>query len=210
MKKLIFSLFALCFFLAATPDMNAQVKAGLRLGMSSTDVSAGDLFNSEGRRFAVTDANYSLHVGGFLQAKMGPIFIQPEAVFNSNNFDFQVDDFGNGIVNEAFRERYNYLDVPVMAGLKLGPLRLGAGPVGHILLGNQSELAENIPDYEADYKKLRIGYQAGIGLDVWKLVVDLKFEGNFNRFGDEITIGGESIEFSRSPKRLVASVGWAF
>ena len=210
MTKLVTKLFALLILLAAAPQINAQVKAGLRLGMSSTEVKVGDLFNDEGRNFAVTDANYSFHAGGFIQIEAGPIFIQPEAVFNSNRVTFQVDDFGNGIVGEAFSEKYNYLDIPIMTGLKLGPLRLQAGPVGHLLIGNESELAQNIPDYEANYKKLKVGFQTGIGLDIWKILIDLKYEGNFNQFGDDITIGGQQFEFSRNPSRLVATIGYAF
>lgn len=208
MRKLIPVSFALLLLLLAAPTF-AQVKGGLRLGMSSTDVEVRDLFNAEGRNFAVTDANYSFHAGGFLQIEMGAFFLQPEAVFNSNRVDFRVTDFGNGAVDAAFTERYNYLDLPLMTGLKLGPLRLQAGPVGHLLIGNSSELEENIPDYNADLQKLRLGYQAGIGLDIWKIVIDLKYEGNVNN-GDNITIGGEQIEFSRNPSRLIATVGYAF
>lgn len=207
MRKQTSLLLTLLALLLAAPTF-AQVRGGLRLGMSSTEVQVEDLFNAEGRNFAVTDANYSFHAGGFLQFDFGTFFVQPEAVFNSNRVDFRVTDFGNGAVNEAFTERYNYLDIPVMTGLKLGPLRLQAGPVGHLLIGNQSEL-EEIPDFDADLQKLRLGFQTGIGLDIWNIVIDLKYEGNLNN-GDNITIGGEQLNFSRNPSRLIATVGYAF
>jgi hypothetical protein len=41
-------------------------------------------------------------------------------------------------------------------------------------------------DIKSGYKDATIGYQAGVGLDLWNLVIDAKYEGNLSTFGDEL------------------------
>jgi hypothetical protein len=52
--------------------------------------------------------------------------------------------------------------------------------------------------------------QAGAGLDIWRLVVDVRFEGNLTRLGDHMYFAGEKVTFSQRPTRWLLSVGYAF
>ena len=94
-------------------------------------------------------------------------------------------------------------------GIKLGPLRLGAGPVAHVHLNSNSELFD-FDGFDQKFKELTWGYQAGIGLDLWKLVLDFRYEGNFNKYGDHLVFFGNTYAFDDNPGQLVASVGFAF
>ncbi len=193
-----------------------KFKFGIRGGVSTTEITADQLLvtNAEDMdrlQLGIQEANYGYHFGLFAQARAGSFFIQPEVLFNSNSVDFKVVDLTvNQTVPDILNEKYQYLDIPVMIGFKLfNTIRLQGGPVGHVYLNNSSQLFD-IEGYEEEFEQFTYGYQAGVGIDFWKFVIDVKYEGNFNNFGNHIVIDGQSYEFNQSPTRLVASVGIAF
>ncbi|WP_170110345.1 porin family protein [Flavilitoribacter nigricans] len=207
MKKLIV-IPILLFCLYAT----AQVRFGLRLGLSTSQLEAEDfnILQNGTERFtlALKDAQYGIHGGVVIQAEMGNFILQPEVLFNSNSANFTLDDFQNpGEV--ARKEKYQYLDIPVMLGYRLGFLRLNAGPVGHIFLNSTSNITD-VDGFEEDFKKLTLGWQGGLGLDIGPIAVDVRYEGNFNKFGDHINFGDQEYSFSQSPARFIAAVTYMF
>jgi len=81
--------------------------------------------------------------------------------------------------------------------------------VAHVFLDSTSELFD-FANYEQNFDDLTIGYQAGIGLDIWKFVLDFKYEGNFQKYGDHLVFFGNQYQFDDSPGRMIASLGFAF
>ena len=55
-----------------------------------------------------------------------------------------------------------------------------------------------------------IGWQAGIGLDIWKFSIDMRYEDNFTNFGEHIRFFGTTYAFSDRPSRLIGTVGFRF
>lgn len=201
-------LFAL--FLLFAIHAQAQVKYGIRAGLSSVNIDR-ETIQEDGVSLAVKDASYGFHLGVFVRGKLGEKFyIQPEALFNSSTVDFTVDELQSGIVGKVLTEKYRNLDVPVMLGYKLGPLRLEAGPTGHFYVASKSELEDELSGYTRKFNDLTVGYQAGVGLDLWKLLLDLRYEGNFTKFGEHMRIGGKQVNFSNAPARLVLTAGISF
>jgi hypothetical protein len=192
----------------------AQVKFGVKAGLSSETAKVNDV-----KIFPNQDDTLSLglqeltggyHFGVFLNAQIKKFFIQPEVLFNSNRADFRLADLGNpNGRDEVLRERYHYLDIPVMLGFKFGALRLQGGPVGHLYLDNTSDLLK-LSEYDQMFEKMTYGWQAGAGLDVWHFRIDVKYEGNFTEFGEHIRIGNEKLDFSDAPSRWLFSLGYAF
>lgn len=207
MKKTFVLASLICFAVA----LQAQVKVGFLAGLNTTDLEARDLFdNGESLKLSIKDADYGFHFGLFAQAKVGKIFyLQPEVVFNSTKVDFQVQDLSNNLPETVLTEKYNNLDIPVLFGLKLGPLRVGTGPVAHVFLNSNSELTE-VEGYEQNFEKLKFGWQTGVGLNIWKFIVDLKWEKNFDNFGDHIVINDTPYSFNQTPNKLVFSLGYTF
>ncbi|MBR9921747.1 MAG: PorT family protein [Bacteroidetes bacterium] len=210
MKKLIFASLALmCSF-----PLFSQVTFGLKAGLATTDVdvSALNIGNGAGEElvFQLENANYGLHAGLFVQAQVGVFLIQPEVLFNSTTADFRVTDMRNGqMVEKILREKYQHLDIPLMMGFKLGPVRLMGGPVGHIFLQSESEIY-NIAGYDQMFDKLTYGWQAGAGIDIWKFMIDLRYEGNFENYGNHISVGGTPYSFDNTPSRWLASLSFRF
>ncbi len=206
MKSFIFVFTILCFF---TFQTNAQIRFGIRGGLSSSQLNQESI-QTNGVSLAIKDANYGYHLGIFGRAKLSKHwYLQPEVAFNSTSVDFVVTDFSDGLVDKVLTEKYRNLDIPLMFGYKLGPLRAEAGPTGHVYVASKSEL-EQIGGYERRFNNFNLGYQAGFGLDIWKLMIDLRYEGSFEKFGDHMSIGGQQVNFSQSPTRWLMTVGLSF
>jgi hypothetical protein len=54
------------------------------------------------------------------------------------------------------------------------------------------------------------GWQAGLGLDISKFMIDIKYEGNFQRVGNDITIDGNTYNFSGRANRFLVTFGYTF
>jgi len=208
MKNIIF---VLSFLFLATMT-TAQVKFGLRGGISSTDLKPGSFIiknqaDADAFKISTQEANYGYHLGIFLQAGGKKFFIQPELLFNSSSVNYTLEEAGpNSPFSNIFSETYRNIDLPVMLGFKFGPLRLQGGPVAHFHINSSSELID-FEGYEEKFETFTYGYQTGIGLDFWKFVLDLKYEGNFSRFGDHFNFFGNQYSFDNRQGRIVASVG---
>lgn len=210
MKKLILFLFLIGGFLTA----QAQLKFGLKLGLNTTSLSPSDFIvlnqdDVDRLKVKLEDANYGFQAGLIIQARIGNFVLQPELIFNSNSVDFDVTDVNTSEVFSQLNEKYQYLDIPVMLGCKFGPLRLQAGPVAHVFLNSTSELFD-FSGYEQKFNEFTYGWLLGLGLDIWNVALDFRYEGNFSNFGDHITFDGREYEFNQSPSRFLLSLGIFF
>lgn len=206
MKKALIFISLLCLF--GIQLAQAQVKFGLRGGISTMDIEAQQLLITDANgldefTLAVRDAKFGIHAGFFAKIPIGPIFLQPEVVFNSNKVTFTQDNT-EGVLSE----KYQYLDIPLIAGIKLGPLKPQIGLVGHVFIDSMSDL--QIEDYQQEFRDLTVGWQGGLGIEVKKVLIDIKYEGNFSRFGNHITVGDNEYAFDDRPSRIILSIGYAF
>ncbi len=199
---------SLCFALPAF----SQVKFGLKVGGSTTSVDAKPFEVENGvdsLRVALKDANYGIHGGIVIRALIKKKFlIQPEVLFNSNSVDYKVTELDN-LTEQIKTEKFQYLDIPILLGVKLGPLRLMAGPEGHIFINNTSELTD-FSTYKDKFDDMTISWLGGAGLDIWNLMLDVRYEGGLQRFGDHIRFGNQQFDFADRPSRWTFSVGFLF
>jgi hypothetical protein len=211
MRKILF----LCCSLLLLTAAHAQVRLGLRAGISTTDLQVEPLtvFNPGGLDYlqlAIDEARYGIQAGLVLQARIGQRFVfQPELLFHSNRVDFRVRDLTLGGTAEIVKERYQHLDIPVLLGWRFGPLRLQAGPEAHIFLNSSSELFV-FAGYGQRFRTATYGWLAGLGLDIWNIMLDVRYQGNFTNFGDHIRFNGQEYSFDNSPARWLFSVGILF
>ena len=158
-------------------------------------------------RVALKDANYGIHGGIVIRALIKKKFlIQPEVLFNSNSVDYKVTELDN-LTEQIKTEKFQYLDIPILLGVKLGPLRLMAGPEGHIFINNTSELTD-FSTYKDKFDDMTISWLGGAGLDIWNLMLDVRYEGGLQRFGDHIRFGNQQFDFADRPSRWTFSVGF--
>lgn len=204
----------ICLAFFALPAWS-QIRPGIKFGVSTPDVSPKDILvsNQNGDdyyRIFVDKARYGIHGGIFIQMQLGGFFFQPELLYNSTRVDYRLDNlFDPDHITDKFTDTYRSLDFPLILGLKTGALRLGGGPVGHLNFRDDGGFA-NYPEFDNAFEELTWGWQAGVGLDLWKLHVDLRYEGSFYQLGDHITFFGKQFDFATPNNRLIASLGFSF
>jgi len=204
MKKLFVILFVLLISIPAI----SQVKFGIKAGAETSTVPTYNISTGENNIEALKDAAWGFHGGLFVRLNLFGIYLQPEAVFASNTYEFNVETDG---VTEALSQTFNRLEIPVLVGFRLGPLRLNAGPSASIQIGSPKALI-NDPNFTEMYKGATFGYQAGIGVDLFKkLTLDARYGGSLSeKFGDAISIGGQEFKLDHRQNSFILSVGLMF
>lgn len=200
-------------FMAIATVSYSQFEFGLKTGINSTDVLSSQIITNEnGNQINLTldNASYGYHIGLYTRISVLGIFIEPNFLFNSSSNAFMLKEFTkDGITSKILNESYHHMDIPLMVGVKAGFFRLQLGPVAHIFIDSKSDLF-NISGYEQKFKTASYGIQGGVGLDIWKIRLDLNYEANLSKFADHISIGGQDYVLGDRPARLIASVGMRF
>ncbi len=214
MKKLI----AIAFVILVSIPAFSQINFGLKAGVSTTSLSMPTIktVTSGTTSFtvdALTSAKYGFHGGVFVRLTLFGVYIQPELLFSTRTNSYTVTDVTNqsSPVSYVAKQTFNKLDIPVMLGFKLGPLRLNAGPSGSLLINSPKDIITN-PDYKNNYNKMTIGYQAGLGFDLLNfLTFDLRYEGSFKKYQNQIqNLTGTKYNLDDRPNAFLFSVGIMF
>jgi len=205
MKKFIVIILALVL---AAP-LFSQVKFGLKAG-ASTDFTFTDQ-TIKGTDCEVIlqnakDAEWGLQGGVFMRATFSGFYIQPELLFATATNSVSYEDVEAGGTAVIYNQKFNKLNIPLLLGVKIGPLRLNAGPAASVMISDPKEVIQG-----ATYKRATFGYQAGLGFDILnKLTLGLRYEGNLNQFGDEIKIGSHTYQLDDRTGALLLHVGLIF
>jgi len=204
MKKLSVILFVL---LLSIPTFS-QINFGIKAGAESTTVPTYDVTSGTSNIEALKDASWGFHGGLFMRIKLLALYVQPEVVFASNTFDYNVT---TSSVTEVKSQKFNRLSIPLLVGAKLGPIRINAGPAAAIQIGSPEALI-NDPNFDQMYKGAVWGFQAGIGMDLLKkLTIDLRYAGGLgDALGSSVAIGGQTFQLDYGQKSFLVSLGWMF
>ena len=109
MKKFILVIAALTFSLTA---YSQGFEIGIKGGMN---ITAADVMKEASKDVQITNKNtYNGGVYGRLKIKLIGIFVQPELVYNTRGYNFDIT--ANSKTYNIKQQAY-YLDVPVLVGL---------------------------------------------------------------------------------------------
>ncbi|HEY9117898.1 MAG TPA: outer membrane beta-barrel protein [Roseivirga sp.] len=196
MKKLLF----VCLMMAIGFGASAQFSLGPRVTLISSNLDLReDVANVQ-----AGNAEFGFQYGLFMRLKVPVVglYVQPELLFSKTESTITS---GAQDVDLSF----NRVDVPVMIGGKIGPLRINAGPSFSFLTSAESDVAGTVSDIKDNYSNTTVGFQAGIGIDIMKFVIDLKYEGSLSeKFGDQITVSGNSFSTDERPNQVVLGIGF--
>jgi Outer membrane protein beta-barrel domain len=211
MKKLV----AIVFVVLISIPAFSQIKFGLKAGVSTTSLSMPTLktITSGTTSFTVdglTAAKYGFQGGAFVRVTLFGFYIEPELLFSTRTNEYTVTNVQTTVATVA-KQNFNKLDIPVMLGFKLGPLRINAGPSGSLLINSPKDLIAN-PDFKNNYSRMTIGYQAGLGFDLFKLLTfDLRYEGSLKKYQNQIeNLTGTKVNLDDRPNAFLFSVGIMF
>jgi hypothetical protein len=212
MKKL----FAIVLVVLISAQAFSQIKFGIKAGVSTTSLSMKTLVtvtsgNTSYTVDALTDAKYGFHGGIFMRLSLLGIYLQPELLLSTRTNQYAVIDLSSPTVKMIKKQSFNKLDIPVMLGLKLGPLRLNAGPAASLLINSPKDLIDN-PGYKSMFSRMTIGYQAGVGVDILKLLtIDLRYEGSLKKYQNQIeNLTGKKFNLDDRPNAFLLSLGIMF
>ncbi|SFS58597.1 porin family protein [Sphingobacterium wenxiniae] len=179
MKK---SLLTLICFIAAITFAQAQLLPSFKLGVKgalgfSSLSSEGKLFNS--------DTKTGFQLGAWGRVGLAGFHVQPEVYYASKKAGIKTAN------NEEGDATFKSMDVPILLGTKigLGPVgfRIQAGPVFSFAQDGKVVNISEATNWDA-YKKNSTGIIGGIGADISKLTIDVRYEHgltNLSSTGDQ-------------------------
>lgn len=190
----------------------SQIDFGLKIGASTTSITmdeAKTITTAGGADYLLSKAegaSYGLHGGVFMRINIKKLYIQPEVLFATRSNEYTLSQVNSIDDSLKVTQGINRLDIPLMVGVKLGPVRINAGPVGSVNIGSPKELIDD-PDVEAVYAAMTFGYQAGIGVDLFeKLTIDLRYEGGLSKYQNKL----EGVTLDDRPNAFLLSLGYIF
>lgn len=192
MKKLTIIILLAVFSLTG----NAQeiLNFGLKTGINTSKISS-----HRSDYDAQTINNYLF--GAFARINFGPLYIQPEAYFNSKGGEINSDN-ATSTVNSF---NLNTIDVPALVGLKIINqetlnLRVMAGPV--FSFATKKEVEGSVFT-KSNIENNFFGWQFGAGVDFLFLTLDVRKE----NYGSNLY---DSPDFNTKKGNFVVSLGVIF
>ena len=129
----------------------------------------------------LTDANSILGYQFGVWTRLGGagLYLQPELYLGSKGGENPIVINGGTETEVNGKVKFTTLDLPILVGTKFGPnklnFRLMAGPVISFIVDENTSTDEAYESIK-DYKNQALGLQAGAGVDLGNLTVDLRYE----------------------------------
>lgn len=178
-------------FAAQAQNASFGIRGGANISNLSGDLRDEDRFQNKVGFHAGVTANFGI-IGNFFS-------VQPELLYSVKGFkneDSEVSFLGQTRRREG-KVNYNYIDLPVLARIKAGPLYFEAGPQASYLLSvnNKTEtyINGNLQSTTRDEKskdglsEFELGYAAGIGFTSANNAISfgVRYNGAFSDFVEE-------------------------
>lgn len=205
------SIVAICS-LVWLSSANAQLTAlGGKGGVNYSSILLSETLKDDGIdwNYAKKEADVGLVLGFFGRAYTKNTFIQPEVILSQHRYSTRISSVNLDTIRKL---NINRLDIPLLIGYsKKDRLRIMAGPVYTKQL-HYSPFVDEF--YSEDMKHFfRDGSwaaQAGIGVDLGSVCIDLRYETNLSRFGDEVVIRGKTYKFDYRSSVIQLTLGVDF
>ncbi len=146
---------------------------------------------------------YGYQAGAMVGLDLPLLEITAEALWVHNQMTATLNDKTGDI-------KSNTIEFPIMASLPiLGPIRLKAGPSFNIPVNAKIDYGSGNED-DLGAIKSSLGYAVGLGLNIFKLTFDVRYNG---QFGDQTAIMGiesTGTEYDIKANSFSASIGYRF
>lgn len=205
---LAMALFLISNTIQAQDKDDTQARFGVKGGINLANLYVDDVNDER--------AKLGLHAGLWMKAPVGEFFaIQPELIWSSkgtrigsyNNIPFTQDG--------DVRFNLNYIDLPVLASLTLGPISLQAGPyVSYLFNANVKNLREDLTASnvvsldEGDFQKLDYGLAGGIAVDIKGFQLGGRYNYGLREIGKSNIAGQVTRNAKNQVLQLFVSVGF--
>lgn len=198
MKRTLTTLLAALFLPLA---LQAQTfVAGVKGGLASSHLTLKDIKNDP-LQYAEAENIVGYHAGAFMRLQVLGVLLQPEAILSSTGGKVAITDIQSSTNVHIEKVRFTRLDVPLLLGYNfLKVARVQAGPVASSLLTARQD-GDNIKDY---FDRSDWGYQAGLGVDIWNITFDVRYENISRKYTDTSQQSGRKFK----NEQLLFSLGF--
>ena len=199
MKKLILTaIVGLAANFATAQNINFGIKGGAVFNTDKGKVweDAGNIFKKDGK------ASAGFQAGALARVSLAGIYIQPELLYTQFKNEYDVDGQKLNVTKKR-------LDIPVNVGKRfLGIGHIQAGPVFSYYFDDKL----SVKDFTtAKQDEFNVGMQIGAGVEVSKLLFDLRYEFGLGKVGSDILNGSNGqYRTENRPQMLNLSVAYLF
>lgn len=211
MKKALIVL-ALSSILLFSADVHAS-GYGVRAGLNFSFFSSNEIQSDDRMIEVLSDSYTGFHIGGIGYVTLFNVFLQPELLYTQTGQEISVvklnnqDNMPDPGGSVFFTNRFHNISIPLAVGMEFGPARVGIGPVATFLVNSSIADDELLEGVDFSYDTASLGYQALAGIKLGSLILDLKYEGGFSKFGDGISFSGQRFDFQTSKRQFLISLG---
>lgn len=190
---------------AGGPLVEFGVKAGINTG--NFDLNK---INFNNAYYLVNEARTGYHAGVFMRLDFVALHLQPEFNYNFNRYDMKVLGHGDSATQSTNKVRVQTFEVPVLVGFDLLFLRFNAGPVFNVW--NDTSMKSGATTVaDVDITKPSVSWAAGLGVDLMKVSLDIRYNGQFKRADQNISISeSDAFNFKNNFRGWTFSVGYTF
>lgn len=207
MKKLTTIIIALLITTSAMAGNNLPfISFGLKAGFTSNQQSIDLNVLSSVSKFK--DNASGFHLGGVARVDFPllPIYVQGELLYDWGRYNnFTIGENTSNVTTNAF-------SVPVLLGVGIGStsflkIRANLGPVFNLVStakwsGNNNVNIDNI------FRKQTVTWAAGVGLDIFRVMLDIRYNGTFSK--NKIGNIGDLGSINARPTSWTFSLGYLF
>ena len=199
MKKLILTaIVGLAANFATAQNIDFGIKGGAVFNTDKGKVwqDAGNIFKKDGK------ASAGFQAGALARVSLAGIYIQPELLYTQFKNEYDVDGQNLDVTKKR-------LDIPVNVGKRfLGIGHIQAGPVFSYYFDDKLSVKDFTTAKQDDFN---VGMQIGAGVEVSKLLFDLRYEFGLGKVGSDILNGSNGqYRTENRPQMLNLSVAYLF
>ncbi len=218
MKKISVLILAVLFSATSFANTNSSLpffsfglKAGFTTNQSKVDLSVLQSVSS------IKSNASGFHVGGVarLDFPLLPIYVQGELLYDWGKYkSINMKDVSSFLPDIQKDITVNNFSVPVMVGVGIGSsnivkIRANLGPVFNLVSTASIKDLENAADIEKAFTRPTVTWTAGIGIDLFNIMVDVRYNGVFSK--KEIKNVGEGLaSINTRPTSWTFSIGYLF
>ena len=168
--------------LCGTVSAKSPIRFGIRGGLQTQSINAS---RDEVLGLFGADKDFGYQLGFMARFDMPIMFVQPELMYSSHRFTMDMEDGVSGKVS------LKSVELPVMVGAKVAFLRVMAGPVFNLMNDTKNKMGRTTMAVNSDITRSLLAYQLGLGVELGKIIFDVRYGGQFKR-AEQTVIKGEN------------------
>lgn len=159
--------------------------------------------------FIEQDFTPTISIVGYFREEL--VYFQTELAYRRTKTKFKSDNYIDltNIISRTNVKTTHSVDLPLIAGLRLGRFKLGVGPMFSFIVA-QNKIFQDTDLFEERRKNVEVGFGFQTGIVLYRLHLDITYQYRFNGVGDYLYWRSEYKGFSTPVQFLDVGLGFFF